>query len=107
MMNISTLMFKSFTLTCSSWFGVTPLPRCRLPVDAYGIPPPLTCEPSCDSRTDPIPDPRLALLKSPSSPRPPLTEGTDVDRIRPAEPLPLKDCIFFKLSLKYWRLMPD
>ena len=71
-------------LTCSS-VGVPLLPW-RLPVDWKSALLPPIWEP----RTEPIPDPLLALLNSPSSPNAPLTEGTDVDLINPAEPLPLK-----------------
>ena len=48
--------------------------------------------------TEPIPEPRLELLNSPSSPKPPLTEGTDVDLIRPAEPPLLKNYITIALA---------
>ena len=50
--------------------------------------------PICDPRIEFIPDPRLALRNSPSSPIAPLTEGTDIDLIIPAEPLPLKFRLF-------------
>ena len=48
---------------------------------------------SCDPRIEPYPDPRLPLLGS--SPRPPLTEGTDVDRISPPDPLLKHDKVYY------------